>query len=101
VQTTLRKWLATNFAEVFEAWLHLKVLRVFVESVLRYGLPPNFVAHIFPLVPRNEKKLRTVLKQTYGYLGSTEEHQEDASLLPHQGEYFPYVFFNLNLEGVK
>lgn len=32
----------TNFGEVFASWLHLKALRVFVESVLRYGLPPDF-----------------------------------------------------------
>lgn len=34
----------TNFGEVFSAWVHLKALRVFVESVLRYGLPPDFTA---------------------------------------------------------
>jgi len=43
----LKKWLTTNFSEAFEAWIHLKALRVFVESVLRYGLPPNFAAIIF------------------------------------------------------
>lgn len=97
----MRKWLTTNFSEIFEAWLHLKVLRVFVESVLRYGLPPNFITMIFPLNPKNEKKLRSNLKQTYGHLGSSDEHHDDNTLLPHQGEYFPYVFFNLNLEGIK
>lgn len=34
----------TNFGEVFSTWVHLKALRVFVESVLRYGLPPDFCA---------------------------------------------------------
>ena len=32
-----------NFiSESFMAWIHVKALRVFVESVLRYGLPVNF-----------------------------------------------------------
>lgn len=29
------RWLKVNFSEVFVAWIHLKALRVFVESVLR------------------------------------------------------------------
>lgn len=36
----------TNFSEVFSSWLHLKALRIFVESVLRYGLPPDFTAAV-------------------------------------------------------
>jgi len=34
----------TNFSEVFSSWVHLKALRIFVESVLRYGLPPDFTS---------------------------------------------------------
>ena len=29
-------WLKVNFSQVFSAWVHLKALRVFTESVLRY-----------------------------------------------------------------
>ena len=29
-------WLKVNFSQVFSAWLHLKALRVFSESILRY-----------------------------------------------------------------
>merc|ERR1711871_1300975 len=38
------KWCQTMFGEAFSAWMHVKSVRVFIESVLRYGLPPNFVA---------------------------------------------------------
>lgn len=31
-------WLKINFRELFVAWIHLKALRVFVESALRYVL---------------------------------------------------------------
>lgn len=34
------------FGDAFQATTHLKALRVFVESVLRYGLPPNFIAAV-------------------------------------------------------
>jgi V-type H+-transporting ATPase subunit C len=41
-QAELLRLAKTNFGEIFASWLHLKALRVYVESVLRYGLPPDF-----------------------------------------------------------
>lgn len=34
-QGPLVRWLKVNFSETFCAWIHVKALRVFVESVLR------------------------------------------------------------------
>lgn len=34
-QGPLLRWLKVNFSEAFVAWIHVKALRVFVESVLR------------------------------------------------------------------
>jgi len=36
LQGPLVRWLKVNFGEAFIAWIHVKALRVFVESVLRY-----------------------------------------------------------------
>ncbi|KAG5518447.1 hypothetical protein PMAC_002842 [Pneumocystis sp. 'macacae'] len=36
----------TSFSDTFQAWIHLKAIRVFIESILRYGNPPNFVSII-------------------------------------------------------
>lgn len=36
----------TNFSEGYKALVHLKVVRLFVESVLVYGLPANFTGVI-------------------------------------------------------
>ncbi len=35
-QGPLMNWLRVNFSQAFSAWIHLKALRVFTESVLRY-----------------------------------------------------------------
>ncbi|XP_026933695.1 V-type proton ATPase subunit C 2 isoform X8 [Acinonyx jubatus] len=40
----LLRWLKVNFSEAFIAWIHIKALRVFVESVLRSSRPPRFSA---------------------------------------------------------
>jgi V-type H+-transporting ATPase subunit C len=42
-QTELLRLSRTNFSESFQILVHLKILRLFVESVLRYGLPANYV----------------------------------------------------------
>jgi V-type H+-transporting ATPase subunit C len=40
-QAGLERWCRAHYGEVFSAWIHLKVIRAFVESVLRYGLTPS------------------------------------------------------------
>lgn len=41
-QTELLHLSRTNFSESFQLLVHLKVIRLFIESVLRYGLPANY-----------------------------------------------------------
>lgn len=31
-----------NFQELFSALIHLKVMRTYVDGVLRFGIPPKF-----------------------------------------------------------
>ncbi|KAF8926848.1 hypothetical protein BGZ52_005117, partial [Haplosporangium bisporale] len=100
----------TNFGEVFQAWTHLKSLRVFVESVLRYGLPPDFVGFTIKPKPKQEAKILDILTAQYGHLGgspsnrggiskgSQEESAEDAIAGFNDKDYRPFVFFALRLE---
>ncbi|MGH0171988.1 UNVERIFIED_CONTAM: hypothetical protein FKN15_062528 [Acipenser sinensis] len=68
----LVRWLKVNFSEGFIAWIHIKALRVFVESVLRYGLPVNFQAMLLqPNKKATQKKLREVLYDLYKHLDSS------------------------------
>ena len=51
------------FSDTFQAWIHLKALRVYVESVLRYGLPPEFVSAVIQVhlpLPVTTRKVFTV-----------------------------------------
>ena len=41
----------TNWGEAVMAWVHVLVLRVFVETVLRYGLPLSFVCGLVKVRP--------------------------------------------------
>ncbi|XP_049508483.1 V-type proton ATPase subunit C 2 isoform X4 [Panthera uncia] len=69
VQGPLLRWLKVNFSEAFIAWIHIKALRVFVESVLRYGLPVNFQAVLLqPHKKSSTKRLREVLNSVFRHL---------------------------------
>ncbi|MBN3277830.1 VATC2 ATPase, partial [Polyodon spathula] len=64
----LLRWLKVNFSEAFIAWIHVKALRVFVESVLRYGLPVNFQTVLLQPNKKSVKRLRDVLNALYKHL---------------------------------
>lgn len=53
LQGPLVRWLKVNFSEAFIAWIHIKALRVFVESVLRCSLQITqpFPATMQKLIP--------------------------------------------------
>ncbi|XP_044744839.1 V-type proton ATPase subunit C isoform X1 [Coccinella septempunctata] len=103
----LVRWLKVNFSECFCAWIHVKALRVFVESVLRYGLPVNFQAILIHPNKKLVKRLRDVLHQLYGHLDSSAAlsgANVDAVDIPGLGfgqqEYYPYVYYKINVDMI-
>uniref|UniRef100_G3NND1 V-type proton ATPase subunit C n=1 Tax=Gasterosteus aculeatus aculeatus TaxID=481459 RepID=G3NND1_GASAC len=106
----LVRWLKVNFSEAFIAWIHIKALRVFVESVLRwteiclvfnrYGLPVNFQAMLLQPNKKNMKKLREVLSDLYKHLDSSAAIIDAAMDIPglnlSQQEYYPYVYYKID-----
>ncbi|KAK0088848.1 hypothetical protein PV325_010445 [Microctonus aethiopoides] len=103
----LVRWLKVNFSECFCAWIHVKALRVFVESVLRYGLPVNFQAILLHPHKKSSKRLRDVLNQLYAHLDSSaggHSGNQDSVDIPGlgfgQNDYFPYVYYKINVDMV-
>lgn len=99
----LLRWLKNNFSEAFMGWMHIKALRIFVESVLRYGLPVNFQAAIIEPQKKSKNRLRDVLNNLYKDLdssGLTANIEDDTmpGLAIGLQEYYPYVFFKLSLD---
>jgi len=103
----LVKWLKINFGESFVAWMHVKALRVFVESVLRYGLPVNFQGMLLRPNRKNSKRLRDTLNQLYGHLDSTALAGQKINNMDIPGlnltgsDYFPYVFYKISLDMLE
>ncbi|KAF3901386.1 hypothetical protein AA313_de0201791 [Arthrobotrys entomopaga] len=59
----------TGYSDLVAAWVHVKTLRVFVESVLRYGLPLDFVAACWVGRSKAIAKVRETLETQYAHLG--------------------------------
>nr|KAF6307604.1 ATPase H+ transporting V1 subunit C2 [Myotis myotis] len=100
----LLRWLKVNFSEAFIAWVHIKALRVFVESVLRYGLPVNFQAVLLqPQKKSSIKRLREVLNSVFKHLDEVaaasmlDAAMDIPGLQLNNQDYFPYVYFRIDL----
>ncbi|KAK5857097.1 hypothetical protein PBY51_010363 [Eleginops maclovinus] len=94
------RWLKVNFSQVFIAWIHLKALRMFAESVLRYGLPVNYQALLLHTDKKRSKKLREELASLFKHLDPTATNSKtDVSFdIPGlcQPEYLSYICFYIN-----
>jgi V-type H+-transporting ATPase subunit C len=62
----LDAWCRAAYGEAFSALAHLLVVRLFVESILRYGLPPAFLAAVVKPAPKQEARLRAALAAAFG-----------------------------------
>ncbi|KAL1715480.1 hypothetical protein EV715DRAFT_207361 [Schizophyllum commune] len=101
--TELLRLSRTNFSEAFQILVHLKVLRLFIESVLRYGLPANYLGIAVKPDPKTAKKTFTTLQQHLSYLhrkstdktrgGDTEFVGEYQTLM--EQEFFDFVLFEV------
>lgn len=97
----LVRWLKVNFSEAFTAWVHVKALRLFVESVLRYGLPVNFQGMLLQPQKKTAKRLREVLGQLYSHLDASAGQgpiDDIPGLNMGQQEYYPYVYFKICID---
>jgi len=79
MRSGLTRWCKTHFGEAFVAWMHIKVIRVFVESVLRYGLPVDFTAVLYKVANGKEGMLVDALDKTFGETvkGDDAEDEEE------------------------
>ncbi|KAL2259700.1 hypothetical protein VTK26DRAFT_6524 [Humicola hyalothermophila] len=105
----------TGWSETVMIWAHVVSLRVFVETVLRYGLPLEFVCALIKTTPKLGKKTKAALDSAYSYLGgnafgrdkrgritkddvSLTSEMAAAGLAASEGsDYTPYVYYEIEL----
>ncbi|XP_063080307.1 V-type proton ATPase subunit C 1-B isoform X2 [Engraulis encrasicolus] len=103
---TFVRWLKVNFSEVFVAWIHLKALRVFTESVLRYGLPVSYQVILLQPDRKSVKKLRELLCSLFTHLDTAAAASKPdlgvdiPGVTTAQQEYFSYICYSININLV-
>lgn len=55
--------------QAFSAWIHTCAVRLFTESILRYGLPPQFLGVLMKPSAKAQAKLRKSLASVFGSTG--------------------------------
>ena len=66
MKSALMRWCKNHYGDAFVAWMHIKVIRVFVESVLRYGLPVDFTSVLYKVNPGKDSDLVSALDKQLG-----------------------------------
>lgn len=98
----------TAYSDLVKDWTHLKVIRMFVEGVLRYGLPPNFINTSVYFPAKNEKKIEEALVNKFGYLSGNAFQKDKKGKLKTDSDlhefgalvetdYKPFVYYQLDL----
>lgn len=90
MRSGLTRWCKTHYGEAFVAWMHIKVIRVFVESVLRYGLPVDFTAVLYKVTSGKEVALVESLDKTFGKAKDKSEEELD------EEEYHDFVLIKFD-----
>lgn len=101
-KNSLVKWCRANLAEGITSWVHLKTARTFVEAVLRYGLPTDYMSVVIEPSKNSEGKLRKILSSLYASLGSSyidgDDSVDQASLMAGVTEkFYPYVWSKMTV----
>ncbi|KAH7114435.1 vacuolar ATP synthase subunit C [Dendryphion nanum] len=102
-----------GYSESAMIWIHVLALRVFVETVLRYGLPLDFVCGLVQTTSKQAKKAKTNLDASYSYLGGNafgrdskgrikkddQATSNDMQTAGHLGdqEYSAYVYYEFEI----
>eukprot|EP00301_Raphidiophrys_heterophryoidea_P010327 c15417_g1_i1.p1 GENE.c15417_g1_i1~~c15417_g1_i1.p1 ORF type:complete len:419 (+),score=100.50 c15417_g1_i1:152-1258(+) len=102
IRKSLMNWTRSMYGEVFRAVVHLKMIRLFAESCLRYGVPPDFQPVVMKPNTKYESRLREELQKQFRHLGGAslygQQSGEDnmpAGLVA--ADFYPYVFFTLTV----
>jgi len=94
----LKTWAETSFSECYKAWIHLKVIRVFVESVLRFGVKAATTDKIVAMLVKPGRHEDDVRKK----LGALYNHLADTAMMTKADEasvFYPYVDIEVRYTG--
>ncbi|ODN83927.1 V-type H+-transporting ATPase subunit C [Cryptococcus wingfieldii CBS 7118] len=76
--TDLLKLTRVNFSEAYQVLAHLKTINLFVESVLRYGLPADYAGVIIKPESKTAAKTLRTINESYANLALSSSSNSSA-----------------------
>lgn len=95
LQTQLSGQCKSVFSELYIAWTHLKAIRIYTESILRYSLPPQFFSIIVTPKDGREKKIMDGLVKKFLKPGEKADMYCSKELSEDGEDFFPFVFLRM------
>jgi V-type H+-transporting ATPase subunit C len=84
-----------SFSELYIASIHLKVMRAYIDGVLRFGIPPKFLLTIVNAKSGHDRKILKSLTDLFsdpkvkGMYGTKEEIGDTE-------DFFPFVYIPIS-----
>ena len=98
----ISRWCSAHFGEIFSAFVHLRVISAYVESVMRYGVPANFVVMFMKPDSKRPKEAQLGLTtQVLKVQPSLVREEEELDELEEEdnGDDMPYVCIKIPILG--
>jgi V-type H+-transporting ATPase subunit C len=103
---------SSNYGEAVSVWLHLTAVKIYVDSVLKYGLPVNFCAILLKLEKNGARKVLESLQTAWMEIGEASNNIQMINLAATKGDSmiipgvsdgnetgnFPFVFIDLDVK---
>jgi len=84
------------FKEVYGTFIHIKVLKIVVDSMMRHGSSDNFFVYMLKVYKGKDRKLLTKMIQQF----SEEKDQDLYGFKEEAGDtedYFPFAFADIKI----
>jgi V-type H+-transporting ATPase subunit C len=95
MRNELLGWCVNGFSESFINWIHLKCIKTFVESVLRYGVPPRFLCFLIK-ASGHERKIHRIFKDEFKELDDDVFDDVETASFGQGNDFYPYVLIPIN-----
>ena len=105
MKNSIIRWCRSHFGEVYSGYMHLKVIKTYAESILRYGVPsdakPKYLTTFVHIDEKHEKQasdaILAYVNSMFPELSSSHEVDEEED----EAEYLPYVCHKFTVVGWK
>jgi len=99
-KSSLTRYCEANFKHVLHAWFHIKILRLFSDSVLHYGLPTKYDLVVLKIKKDTKKMMKSIVgkRPSDGFEVNYMPTKDDLGYDPEGFDIsFPFVFTSVNV----